>query len=245
MPPARRAGRPQGTGVGPDGLTPRQSAVLRVVEEAVAVRGYPPSMREIGERAGLASTSSVAHQLASLERLGLLRRDPNRPRTYVPSRRGKARTVAGQPVGVDAEGLVGGDGAGGAEVPGGVRAPLLGRIAAGTPITAEGFVDDVLVLPTQLVGNQGEFFVLQVAGDSMAGPDGRILDGDLVVVRRQQAADEGEIVAAMIDGEATVKRLHREGSRVQLLPDNPLYPPIPGEEATILGRVVAVMRSLR
>jgi repressor LexA len=199
------------------GLTPRQRRVLQVIKESVQRRGYPPSMREIGEAVGLTSTSSVAHQLASLQRMGFLRRDPNRPRAV------EIRLP-------EAEGPPG-------PVP--AYVPVVGRIAAGGPIVAEQVVEDVFPLPRQLVG-EGTLFLLRVTGDSMI--DAAIADGDWVVVRQQPVAENGEIVAAMIDGEATVKTFKRRGDRVELLPANPAYAPIPGTEATILGRVVAVLR---
>ncbi|MFD0327641.1 transcriptional repressor LexA [Streptacidiphilus monticola] len=209
-------------------MTERQEAVLAAVASFVRAHGYPPSMRDIGAAVGLTSTSSVSHQVNRLERLGFLAKDPNRPRSYA--------LVAQEPAASPA----------GDRDPGpAVTAPLLGQIAAGAPITAEQDVEDVFTLPPQLVGahDPEELFVLKVRGDSMAGP-GRILDGDLVVVRHQQAADEGDVIAALLEDEATVKRLKRKDGRVWLMPDNPAYDPIPGDHATVLGRVVAVMRGL-
>jgi repressor LexA len=212
------------------GLTPRQRRVLEVIRDSVERRGYPPSMREIGEAVGLTSTSSVSHQLAALQRKGFLRRDPNRPRAVevrLPDRR-----AAGEH-----EPYLGHD----ERRPTPTFVPVVGRIAAGGPILAEQAVEDVFPLPRQLVG-EGSLFLLRVAGDSMV--DAAIADGDWVVVRQQPVAESGEIVAAMIDGEATVKTFKRRGGQVWLMPHNPAYDPIPGDEATVLGRVVAVLRRL-
>ncbi|GLI31979.1 MULTISPECIES: transcriptional repressor LexA [Brachybacterium] len=209
------------------GLTRRQRLVLETINEAVAARGYPPSMREIGDAVGLTSSSSVAHQLQTLERKGFLRRDPKRPRAMevvMP----EADDAPAPPVEIE---------------PGGssVNVPLVGRIAAGIPITAEEQVEDVFTLPERLVGG-GDLFLLQVVGDSMI--DAAICDGDWVVVRSQSTAEKGEIVAAMIDGEATVKTFVQRDDHVWLMPHNPAFAPILGDHAEILGKVVAVLRSV-
>lgn len=207
------------------GLTPRQRRVLEVIRDWVDRFGYPPSVREIGEAVGLTSTSSVAHQLRALERKGYLRRDPNRP-----------RAVGVRPV-EDPEQPVN-------EVPDLPRptyVPVVGRIAAGGPVLAEQAVEDMFPLPREIVG-EGSLFLLRVAGDSMI--EAAITDGDWVVVRQQPTAENGDVVAAMIEGEATVKTLKRQDGHVWLLPHNPAYEPIPGDEATVLGRVVAVLRRL-
>ena len=219
---------------GPDGLTPRQRLVLQTVRESVENRGYPPSMREIGEAVGLTSPSSVKHQLMALERKGYLRRDPKRPRAIEVVHPDDARSVARWAS--DHEPEPDRD-----AMPAPSYVPVVGRIAAGGPILAEQVVEDVFPLPRQLVGD-GDLFLLKVAGDSMV--DAAICDGDWVVVRRQPVAENGEIVAAMIDGEATVKTLRRSDGHVWLLPHNPAYAPIPGDDATVLGRVVSVLRSL-
>src|SRR5579875_847665 len=235
----RRPGRPKVTEM-PDpvtGLTRRQQAILDVIRDSVERRGYPPSIREICEAAGLASTSSVAHQLAMLERKGFLRRDPNRPRAVdvrAPGTRG--RTTPGRGKAARRAVAVNEDAPRGATP---VYVPMVGRIAAGGPILAEQLIEDVFPLPKELVGD-GTLFLLRVVGDSMI--DAAITDGDLVVVRQQPDAENGEIVAAMIDGEATVKTLQRRDGKVWLMPQNPAYVPIPGEQATILGRVVSVLR---
>jgi repressor LexA len=222
-----------------DGLTQRQRRVLEVIRDSIDRRGYPPSVREIGEAVGLSSASSVAHQLSVLQKKGWLRRDPNRPRALdvrLPGETG-GRTAPGAG---DAAGLPGSaglpDDASGAAP---TYVPLVGRIAAGGPVLAEQAVEDVFPLPRELVG-EGTLFMLKVAGDSMI--EAAICDGDWVVVRQQPTAENGEIVAAMIDGEATVKTYKRRDGHVWLLPHNPAYDPIPGDEATVLGRVVSVLR---
>jgi repressor LexA len=217
-------GRPPGIRADSSGLTDRQRRVIEVIRDSVQRRGYPPSMREIGQAVGLSSTSSVAHQLMALERKGFLRRDPHRPRAYeVRGSDAPATQVATDTTGKPSASYV----------------PLVGRIAAGGPILAEESVEDVFPLPRQLVGD-GELFVLKVVGDSMV--EAAICDGDWVTVRRQPVAENGDIVAAMLDGEATVKRFKREDGHVWLLPHNSAYQPIPGDDATILGKVVAVLR---
>ena len=211
-----------------DGLTARQRAILDAIRDSVERRGYPPSIREICDAAGLASTSSVAHQLRALERKGYLRRDPNRPRAV------DVRLA-------DSAGTEVVTGPSGEAVPSPVFVPVVGRIAAGGPILAEQLIEDVFPLPRALVG-EGTLFLLRVAGDSMI--DAAISDGDWVVVRQQPTAENGEIVAAMIDGEATVKTWRRRDRHAWLLPHNPAYAPIPADDATVLGRVVAVLRKV-
>jgi repressor LexA len=179
-------------------------------------------VREIGEAVGLVSPSSVAYQLKELEKKGFLRRDPNRPRAV----------DVRQPTEADEE-------AERAARPTPAFVPVLGRIAAGGPILAEQSVEDVFPLPRELVG-EGNLFLLQVKGDSMI--EAAICDGDWVVVRQQPTANAGEIVAAMLDGEATVKTFKPRDGHILLMPANPAFEPIVGDEATILGRVVAVLR---
>jgi repressor LexA len=205
------------------GLTPRQRRVLEVIRDSVERRGYPPSMREIGEAVGLTSTSSVAHQLATLQRKGFLRRDANRPRAV-------EVTLPATPDDATGEGDA---------RPTPAYVPVVGRIAAGGPILAEEVVEDVFPLPRQLVGD-GQLFLLQVKGDSMI--EAAIADGDWVVVRQQPTADNGDIVAAMLDNEATVKTFRRRDGHIWLMPANANYSPIDGDQATILGRVTAVLR---
>jgi repressor LexA len=218
---------------GGDGLTARQRRVLETIRDAVERRGYPPSMREIGQAVGLTSPSSVAHQLTTLERKGYLRRDPNRPRAI-------EVILPGEPaVELRDDTVVPGEFGAQGSRPAPSYVPLVGRIAAGGPILAEQAVEDVFPLPKQLVGD-GDLFLLNVVGDSMI--EAAICDGDWVAVRRQPVAENGEVVAAMIDGEATVKTFKRRDGHIWLLPQNAAYDPIPGDAATILGRVVAVMR---
>jgi len=224
-------------------LTWRQRKVLQVIRDSVQKRGYPPSMREIGEAVGLTSTSSVSYQLSTLQAKGYLHRDAGRPRTVEVRLPGHpaVRPEFEQDEEDTAEAP-----AGSFDIPSQEAAyvPLVGRIAAGGPILAEQQVEDVFPLPKQLVG-QGEHFLLQVSGDSMI--NAAITDGDWVVVRSQSDAENGEIVAAMVEGqgaegEATVKTFKKSDGHVWLIPHNPLYAPILGDEATILGKVVAVLR---
>jgi len=212
-------------------LTERQRTILNVIRESVTTRGYPPSIREIGDAVGLTSTSSVAHQLRTLERKGYLRRDPNRPRAV--DVRGADDTPATSVTGTEV--------AGSDALPEPTFVPVLGRIAAGGPILAEEAVEDVFPLPRELVG-EGVLFLLKVVGDSMV--EAAICDGDWVVVRQQNVADNGDIVAAMLDGEATVKTFKRAGGQVWLMPHNPAFDPIPGNDATVLGKVVTVIRKI-
>ena len=206
-------------------LTARQGRILEFIREWVEQYGYPPSVREIGEAVGLVSPSSVAYQLKELERKGYLRRDPNRPR---------AVDVRPPTEVVDDETVR-------AHRPTPTFVPVLGRIAAGGPILAEEAVEDVFPLPRELVG-EGSLFLLKVVGDSMV--DAAICDGDWVVIRQQNVADNGDIVAAMIDGEATVKTFKRTRGQVWLMPHNPAFDPIPGNDAAVLGKVVTVIRKI-
>jgi repressor LexA len=252
--PRRRPGRPRKGSVpvvtpptpdqpDPDHvLTWRQRKVLQVIRESVQQRGYPPSMREIGEAVGLASTSSVAYQLAILQRKGYLHRDAGRPRTVevrLPGHPAVRPEPSREPAQPDEEA---GD-IPGIDIPSQAAAyvPLLGQLPAGGQILAEQAVEDVFPLPRQLVG-EGALFLLKVAGDSMA--NAAITDGDWVVILQQQDAQDGEIVAVMLDGKATVKTFKRSNGHVWLVPHNPAYTPVPGDQAAILGRVVAVLRRL-
>ncbi|MFC6287556.1 transcriptional repressor LexA [Nocardioides sp. GCM10027113] len=218
------------------GLTPRQQRVLAHIKDSIEKRGYPPSMREIGEAVGLTSSSSVAHQLKVLEEKGFLKRDPHRPRAievFLPEVMAARRSISSaDESSIDETGV--GDAA-----PAASYVPVVGRIAAGGPILAEERVEDVFPLPKQLVGD-GQLFLLEVAGDSMV--DAAICHGDYVVIRQQPTAENGEIVAAMIDGEATVKTFQKKSGKVWLLPHNEAYEPIDGTNATILGKVTAVLR---
>ncbi|MEV0365274.1 transcriptional repressor LexA [Nocardia fusca] len=220
-------------------LTVRQRKVLEVIRSSVSLRGYPPSIREIGDAVGLNSTSSVAHQLRTLERKGYLRRDPNRPRAV--DVRGMDEAVRSVTTLPPADTAATSDAAGDTDRPIPTYVPVLGRIAAGGPILAEQAVEDVFPLPRELVGD-GSLFLLKVVGESMV--DAAICDGDWVVVRQQNVADNGDIVAAMLDGEATVKTFKRSGKDVWLMPHNPHFEPIPGNDARILGKVVTVIRKI-
>jgi repressor LexA len=213
-------------------LTWRQRKVLQVIRDSVQRRGYPPSMREIGEAVGLTSTSSVSYQLSTLQSKGYLRRDAGRPRTV------EVRLPGHPAVRPEAEEL---EEPAALDIPSQEAAyvPLIGRIAAGGPILAEEAIEDIFPLPKQLVGN-GTLFLLKVVGDSMI--NAAIADGDWVVVRQQPVAENGDIVAAMIDGEATVKTFKRADDHIWLMPHNPAYTPIPGDDATILGKIVTVLR---
>ena len=229
-----------------DGLTVRQRRVLEVIRNSVDRRGYPPSMREIGDAVGLASPSSVSHQLNALVAKGYLRRDPNRPRALeVVSPDAKAEELGyrgGDPTPLRARGdQYDTDTGSGDARPEASYVPVLGQIAAGVPITAEEVVEDVFPLPKQLVG-EGDLFLLKVNGDSMV--DAAICHGDWVVVRQQQHADNGDVVAAMLDNEATVKTFKRKDGHVWLMPHNPDFSPIDGDHATILGKVTAVLRRI-
>lgn len=221
----------------PSTLTDRQRRILQVIQDAVVLRGYPPSIREIGDAAGLQSTSSVAYQLKELEKKGFLRRDPNKPRAVdlrhlpdAPAKGGKAAKTAPAAAQHSPE-----DSATARFV------PVVGQIAAGAPILAEENVETYFPLPEELLGD-GELFMLKVVGESMI--DAAILDGDWLVVRSQPVAEEGQIVAALIDGEATAKVFHRDSSGVWLMPRNDAFFPIKGDEAEIMGVVVSVFRSL-
>lgn len=213
-----------------DELTPRSRAVLDMIRTCVEERGYPPSIREIGEAVGLTSPSSVAHQLRVLERKGLLRKDPNRPRALVVADAGELGAREAEEYDLT--------GSGDAR-PHAAYVPVLGRIAAGGPILAEQAVETVFPLPRELVGD-GELFLLKVVGESMI--DAAICDGDWVAVRQQQSADNGDIVAALLEDEATVKTYRRADGHVWLLPHNEAFEPINGDNALILGKVVAVLR---
>ena len=216
-------------------LTVRQQKILDAIRTEIEQKGYPPSMRQIGDMVGLASLSSVTHQLGRLETMGYIRRDPKLPRAI-------------EVLDENGVGIHGSSSSSLPELPNFevgdedlVPVPLVGRIAAGGPITAEQSVEDVLALPRQLVGN-GKLFMLKVKGDSMI--DAAICDGDWVVVREQHTADNGDIVAALLDDEATVKVFRQVDGHTWLMPRNSNYEPIMGDRATVMGKVVSVLRSL-
>ena len=207
-------------------LTARQQAIFDFIAASVESRGYPPSMREIADAVNMASLSSVTHQLGRLEELGYIRRHPNRSRSLeVLTQPEHSPTADFVPLDTDDS----------------VSVPLVGQIAAGVPITADQHVDQVMPLPRTLVGD-GNLFMLKVVGDSMI--DAAICDGDFVVIRQQRDAENGDIVAAMLDGEATVKVFRRRDGHTWLLPRNTNFEPILGDHADVLGKVVAVFRSV-
>jgi repressor LexA len=197
-------------------ITTRQQRILDYIHDTVRDRGYPPTVREIGEAVGLTSSSSVHAQIANLERKGLLRKDPTKPRAMSLSDRSE-----------------------------GVSVPLLGRIAAGTPVLAAEHVEDHVVVPMGFAG-EADHFALKVAGDSMIGAG--IFDGDIVIVRSTRRADDGDIVAVLLPGlaedEATIKRLRRRDGRVMLVPENPALEPFEMTDGQVLGKVVSVLRKL-
>ena len=203
-------------------LPPRQQRILVAIRDWVVRYGYPPSTREIGDAVGLRSSSSVSKHVASLEEKGFLRRGAALCRPI------DVRIFLQEPE----ERRTGDDS---------VAVPVVGDIAAGTPIVAEEHVDDILTLPRALAG-RGNVFALRVRGDSMI--DAAICDGDTVVVRQQAEAHSGQIVAAMIDGEATVKVYRRRNGHVYLEPRNPAYDVIDGDESVVLGVIVSVLRSI-
>ncbi len=198
--------------------TERQQRILEVIHEFTAERGYPPSVREIGERVGLSSSSTIHAHLKTLERRGLISRDPTKPRAL----RSEV-TPHGLPVQET------------------VVMPVIGKVAAGVPITAQENVEGEFVLPASFA-RASDGFMLRVQGDSMI--DAAILDGDLIVVRPQRTANNGEIVVAMVEGEATVKRFYKEDGRIRLQPENPVMEPIYASDVTVIGRVEAVVRKL-
>ena len=207
--------------------TEKQQRILDVIRQFSSEHGYPPSVREIGERVGLSSSSTVQAHLKTLERHGLLRRDPTKPRALVAS--APAGSAAAAPH------------ASADDTPPVSTFPIVGRVAAGVPITATENLEDHFVLPANFT-RASNAFMLRVAGDSMI--DAAILDGDLVLVEPKPNAENGEIVVAMIDGEATVKRFYRESGRIRLQPENPTMAPIYADDVTIVGRVGAVVRKL-
>jgi len=200
-------------------ITQRQQRILDFIGRTVRERGYPPTVREIGDAVGLTSSSSVHSQLANLEKKGLLHKDPTKPRamTLAPEHRAE-----------------------------GVPVPLVGRIAAGEPVLADEHIEDRILVPATFVRGTQSHFALKVSGESMVGAG--ILDGDVVVIRSQPSASDGDIVAALLPGpaedEATVKRLGHDGPRAMLVPENPAFEPFELADGRILGKVVAVLRRL-
>lgn len=239
--------KPQADATASD-LTDRQLQVLKAITTYQNERGFVPSFREIGAAAGLKSPSSVKHQLQTLEDKGYIRLNANKGRaveilhdpfseepsganrTEGDSRHDMATIIPFPSQNTSEAVLESRD------------IPLVGRIAAGTPITAEQHIDDVMRLPERLTGSGGNLFMLEVHGDSMI--DAAICNGDFVVVREQHTAVNGDIVAALLDGEATVKTFRKDKGHVWLMPHNPAYSPIDGTYATIMGKVVTVLRKL-
>ena len=218
-------------------LSKRQDTVLEMIVRYVQENGYTPSMQDIADGCGFKSLASVSYQLDQLEAAGAIRRDLGRARSIEILFDGTSMVSAGS--GSDLGSSIQPDNV----IPLGnsVSVPLVGQIAAGFPITAEQNIEDTFAVPEQLAG-KGELFMLEVKGDSMI--DAAICDGDFVVVRQQHTAENGEIVAAEIDGEATVKVFSQKDGHTWLLPRNSAFPPIPGEHATIMGKVVTVMRKV-
>ncbi len=200
-------------------LTKRQQEIFDFIKRYSEQNGYPPTVRDIGKAVGLASSSTVHAHLANLEKLGLLRRDPTKPRAM--ELLGRAGAVIRDAV---KPGL-----------------PLLGQVAAGSPILAEENVEEYIETPSVCGGDSGEY-LLRVRGQSMKNAG--ILDGDLVVVRRQETARDGEIIVALVEEEATVKRFFREGDHIRLQPENEEMSPILVRDVSVLGRVVGLMRSM-
>jgi repressor LexA len=196
--------------------TERQRRILEIIGDFTAEHGYPPSVREIGERVGLSSSSTIHAHLKALERRGLISRDPTKPRALRPANAPAAHNA--------------------------LVVPILGRVAAGVPITAQEDVEGEFLLPSSYVPRASDAFMLRVQGDSMV--EAAILDGDLILVRPQRSAENGEIVVAMMDGEATVKRFYREAGRIRLQPENRTMAPIYASDVEIVGRVEAVVRRL-
>ena len=211
-------------------LTKRQQEIFDFIKRYSAKYGYPPTVRDIGKAVGLASSSTVHAHLANLEKLGLLRRDPSKPRAI--ELLDRVRGDVGSAVGTAVENALG------VLRPG---LPLVGQVAAGSPILAEENIEDYVQVPSIAGGEDGEY-VLRVRGESMK--DAGILGGDFVVVRPQDTASDGEIIVALVGEEATVKRFFRESDHVRLQPENASMEPIRSKEVRILGRVVGVFRSV-
>jgi repressor LexA len=202
-------------------VTARQRRIIEYIKRTVQERGYPPTVREIGEAVGLTSSSSVHAQLANLERRGLLRRDPTKPRAMELQGPGSPTAAA-------------------------VSVPMLGRISAGAPLLAAEEIEEYVAVPATFTSDSASHFALRVRGDSMV--DAGILDGDTVVVRTQDDADDGDVVVALLPGaaeeEATVKRLRGRGSKAMLVPENPTMEPFPLGDGRLIGRVVGLLRRI-
>ncbi|MCW3490707.1 transcriptional repressor LexA [Dethiobacter alkaliphilus] len=202
-----------------DDLTPRQMQILDYIRREVKAKNYPPSVREIGQAVGLSSSSTVHAHLAKLESKGYIRRDPTKPRALELIDDDPSPTV----------------------VPDVVRAPVIGHVTAGEPILAEQNIEEYFPLPKMMV-HQDNVFLLRVRGDSMINAG--IMDGDLVIVRQQSTASNGEIIVAMLEGEATVKRFYKEKDHIRLQPENDLYEPLRSPHISIIGKVIGVFRHI-
>ncbi len=204
-----------------DDLTPRQKEILTLIKKYVKEKNYPPSVREIGLQVGLSSSSTVHSHLESLEKKGYIKRDPTKPRA----------------IEILDDFIYGGNN----DIPGTRRIPVVGQVAAGMPIFAEENIEDYFPVPENMV-KEDKVFMLRVKGESMR--DAGILNGDYVIVRQQNEAQTNEIVVALVEGEATVKRLLKNNGQVILKPENELYEPITGTDIAVIGKVIGLFRKL-
>lgn len=222
-------------------LTDRQRNIINAIQNNIKIHGFPPSFREIGEAVGLRSPSSVKHQLRTLEDKGILRINANKGRAIEILDNSIVENNSNNKINKNSSRVANISAYESDSVINSRDVPLVGRIAAGAPITAEQHIEDVMRLPERLTGT-GNLFMLEVHGDSMI--DAAICDGDYVVVREQHEAVNGDIVAALLDNEATVKTFRNDHGHVWLIPHNPAYSPIDGSHATIMGKVVTVLRKI-
>lgn len=222
-------------------LTDRQRNIINAIQNNIKIHGFPPSFREIGEVVGLRSPSSVKHQLRTLEDKGILRINANKGRAIEILDNSIVENNSNNKINKNSSRVANISTYESDSVINSRDVPLVGRIAAGAPITAEQHIEDVMRLPERLTGT-GNLFMLEVHGDSMI--DAAICDGDYVVVREQHEAVNGDIVAALLDNEATVKTFRNDHGHVWLIPHNPAYSPIDGSHATIMGKVVTVLRKI-
>lgn len=222
-------------------LTDRQRNIINAIQNNIKIHGFPPSFREIGEAVGLRSPSSVKHQLRTLEDKGILRINANKGRAIEILDNSTVENNSNNKINKNSSRVANISAYESDSVINSRDVPLVGRIAAGAPITAEQHIEDVMRLPERLTGT-GNLFMLEVHGDSMI--DAAICDGDYVVVREQHEAVNGDIVAALLDNEATVKTFRNDHGHVWLIPHNPAYSPIDGSHATIMGKVVTVLRKI-
>ncbi|NMA51860.1 MAG: transcriptional repressor LexA [Peptococcaceae bacterium] len=197
-------------------LTPKQAEILAMIKDNLRTKGYPPSVREIGQAVGLSSSSTVHGYLRKLEKMGYLRRDPAKPRAIEVLEQDEPKVEC-------------------------VNVPVLGKVAAGAPLLAVENMEDLFPLPAHFIGN-GEFFILEVKGESMI--EAGILNGDMVIVRQQHDADNGDIVVALLEEEATVKRLYKEKDRARLQPENSMMEPIYTDNLQVIGKVIGLIRKI-